>query len=78
MKTSQTRDLAEMEEMEEMRDQMSAMSDQMSVMNEQLSRLPSQLRLLGRQCDEVKGRLGRLADEQAVMGTVSSSLGSGF
>jgi hypothetical protein len=40
----------------------------MSVMNEQLGLLPSQLRLLGRQCDEVKGQLGRLAGEQAVMG----------
>jgi len=60
--------MAEMEEMEEMRDQMSAMSDQMSAMNEQLGLLPSQLRLLGRQSEEMKGRLGRLADEQAVMG----------
>lgn len=37
-------------------------------MSEQLGLLPSQLRLLGRQCDEVKGQLGRLAGEQAVMG----------
>ena len=51
MRASQMRDLAEMEEMEEMR-------DQMRVMCEQLSLLPSQLRLLGRQCDEVKGQLG--------------------
>jgi hypothetical protein len=68
MRSSQLRDVAGMEEMVEMSDQISAMSEQMSVMKEQLGLLPSQLRLLGRQCDEMKGQLGRLADEQAAMG----------
>ena len=68
MRASQMRDVAEMEEMVELHDQISAMGEQMSVMSKQLGLLPSQLRLLGRQCDEVKGQLGRLADEQAVMG----------
>jgi hypothetical protein len=68
MRSSQLRDVAEMEEMVEMHDLISAMGEQMNVMSEQLGLLPSQLRLLGRQCDEVKGQLGRLAGEQAVMG----------
>ena len=68
MRASQLRDVSEMEEMVGISDQISAVGEQMSVMSEQLGLLPSQLRLLGRQCDEVKGQLGRLADEQAVMG----------
>jgi phage-related tail protein len=68
MRASQLRDVSEMEEMVGISDQMGAMGEQMSVMSKQLGLLPSQLRLLGRQCDEVKGQLGRLADEQAVMG----------